>query len=121
MQKTAYEMRMSDWSSDVCSSDLHGAGELAFGALDGHVEFDLAAFEPGDLFGELVVAAGVGADGLAAGVPRHLGPAPRGGGRVGHSSEVRRVGQECVRTCRSRLWRYISRKTNNKPVEHRIE
>src|SRR3546814_1418813 len=22
-QKTAYEMRMSDWSSDVCSSDLH--------------------------------------------------------------------------------------------------
>src|SRR3546814_20203939 len=29
-QKTAYEMRISDWSSDVCSSDLffHLAGEL---------------------------------------------------------------------------------------------
>src|SRR3546814_7441366 len=27
-QKTAYEMRISDWSSDVCSSDL-----LAFGGL----------------------------------------------------------------------------------------
>src|SRR3546814_18910900 len=26
-QKTSYEMRMSDWSSDVCSSDLH-AGTL---------------------------------------------------------------------------------------------
>src|SRR3546814_6326870 len=25
-QKTAYEMRISDWSSDVCSSDLHGRG-----------------------------------------------------------------------------------------------
>src|SRR3546814_10232102 len=25
-QKTAYEMRISDWSSDVCSSDLHKAG-----------------------------------------------------------------------------------------------
>src|SRR3546814_16173204 len=25
-QKTAYEMRISDWSSDVCSSDLTGAG-----------------------------------------------------------------------------------------------
>src|SRR3546814_2305048 len=26
-QKTAYEMRIIDWSSDVCSSDLgHGAG-----------------------------------------------------------------------------------------------
>src|SRR3546814_6540505 len=25
-QKTAYEMRISDWSSDVCSSDLHRPG-----------------------------------------------------------------------------------------------
>src|SRR3546814_3672024 len=25
-QKTAYEMRISDWSSDVCSSDLEEAG-----------------------------------------------------------------------------------------------
>src|SRR3546814_10873826 len=25
-QKTAYEMRISDWSSDVCSSDLIGEG-----------------------------------------------------------------------------------------------
>src|SRR3546814_8371967 len=25
-QKTAYEMRISDWSSDVCSSDLTGDG-----------------------------------------------------------------------------------------------
>src|SRR3546814_4883775 len=25
-QKTAYEMRISDWSSDVCSSDLVGIG-----------------------------------------------------------------------------------------------
>src|SRR3546814_4018328 len=24
-QKTAYEMRISDWSSDVCSSDLNGS------------------------------------------------------------------------------------------------
>src|SRR3546814_10880640 len=27
-QKTAYEMRISDWSSDVCSSDLCAAFEL---------------------------------------------------------------------------------------------
>src|SRR3546814_3733736 len=27
-QKTAYEMRISDWSSDVCSSDLIGARAL---------------------------------------------------------------------------------------------
>src|SRR3546814_9523222 len=33
-QKTAYEMRISDWSSDVCSSDLyaidHAAGVAVF-------------------------------------------------------------------------------------------
>src|SRR3546814_20874437 len=28
-QKTAYEMRISDWSSDVCSSDLQGAVGIA--------------------------------------------------------------------------------------------
>src|SRR3546814_6498019 len=27
-QKTAYEMRISDWSSDVCSSDLNTFGHL---------------------------------------------------------------------------------------------
>src|SRR3546814_5010102 len=27
-QKTAYEMRISDWSSDVCSSDLAELGRL---------------------------------------------------------------------------------------------
>src|SRR3546814_14630937 len=30
-QKTAYEMRISDWSSDVCSSDLDGPIAAAFG------------------------------------------------------------------------------------------
>src|SRR3546814_10053000 len=36
-QKTAYEMRISDWSSDVCSSDLLSA--------------DLAHMDQGDLIG----------------------------------------------------------------------
>src|SRR3546814_10609202 len=30
-QKTAYEMRISDWSSDVCSSDLYARDREAFG------------------------------------------------------------------------------------------
>src|SRR3546814_5858698 len=34
-QKTAYEMRISDWSSDVCSSDLAGDGRKEDG---GHIE-----------------------------------------------------------------------------------
>src|SRR3546814_8525330 len=32
-QKTAYEMRISDWSSDVCSSDL-ALNRLAFQRMD---------------------------------------------------------------------------------------
>src|SRR3546814_4571194 len=31
-QKTAYEMRISDWSSDVCSSDLLGRGNHPLGS-----------------------------------------------------------------------------------------
>src|SRR3546814_7503684 len=30
-QKTAYEMRISDWSSDVCSSDLDAGAQSAIG------------------------------------------------------------------------------------------
>src|SRR3546814_8078659 len=33
-QKTAYEMRISDWSSDVCSSDLRARGALCRSPLD---------------------------------------------------------------------------------------
>src|SRR3546814_12328695 len=32
-QKTAYEMRISDWSSDVCSSDLGGCDRRFWGVL----------------------------------------------------------------------------------------
>src|SRR3546814_3216797 len=33
-QKTAYEMRISDWSSDVCSSDLYGRTDLVSVIVD---------------------------------------------------------------------------------------
>src|SRR3546814_4422174 len=46
-QKTAYEMRISDWSSDVCSSDLL---QLAVSAVaDAHRLGALIAREPGKL------------------------------------------------------------------------
>src|SRR3546814_6764351 len=38
-KKTAYEMRISDWSSDVCSSDLYGTA-------NGVTEADLLAMTP---------------------------------------------------------------------------
>src|SRR3546814_4683529 len=72
-QKTAYEMRISDWSSDVCSSDL-----------DVHI-----IVIPGDVRG---IAA---RDIVGRGDDRfRLGDVLR--------SEERRVGKECVSTCRSR-------------------
>src|SRR3546814_2123055 len=57
-QKTAYEMRISDWSSDVCSSDLEfadgyvRAGNLSFTLADVAEEADLwaeDAIQYGDL------------------------------------------------------------------------
>src|SRR3546814_13969283 len=43
-QKTAYEMRISDWSSDVCSSDLLNAQERAILADD--VQDEIAGLGP---------------------------------------------------------------------------
>src|SRR3546814_7810292 len=37
-QKTAYEIRISDWSSDVCSSDLHAQRGLVPRPLERGVE-----------------------------------------------------------------------------------
>src|SRR3546814_3819447 len=62
-QKTAYEMRISDWSSDVCSSDLHLAHLLHAGLVGG----DLRG-EVGQVL--LRVAAGV-----AAGFQQQIGRA----------------------------------------------
>src|SRR3546814_3000672 len=39
-QKTAYEMRISDWSSDVCSSDLTGMSAPTLEALSGQAGID---------------------------------------------------------------------------------
>src|SRR3546814_7423021 len=39
-QKTAYEMRISDWSSDVCSSDLFDYSIIKKGNLEVHMELD---------------------------------------------------------------------------------
>src|SRR3546814_13572382 len=60
MQKTAYEMRSSDWSSDVCSSDLSviPGGARHFGVIttpegsifDGRHIQDIARFDPGDRY-----------------------------------------------------------------------
>src|SRR3546814_13021113 len=43
-QKTAYELRISDWSSDVCSSDLSRfSGKFSFSLPAGAVKADFSA------------------------------------------------------------------------------
>src|SRR3546814_13594059 len=114
-------MRISDWSSDVCSSDL--AGQLVVGAVPGEevlVSLGLPAAEPGAGprargAALLTVDAIVGAElvfeveGLVAPgfvvVPDHVV------GAGDDSSQERRVGKECVSTCRSR-WLPHHSKTN---------
>src|SRR3546814_6691403 len=80
-QKTAYEMRISDWSSDVCSSDLvkHRHDRQHHAAIR-HVE------HVGLDFGDRV-------DDVRAMLVEHT---------LRIRSEERRVGKECVSTCRSR-------------------
>src|SRR3546814_4670989 len=88
-QKTAYEMRISDWSSDVCSSDLE---ITPLTTLDGHqlrrrgLVGQPIADDPGEVGAVQVPVADL--DQLAS---HEFG-----------RSEERRVGKECVSTCRSR-------------------
>src|SRR3546814_18800053 len=81
-QKTAYEMPISDWSSDVCSSDL---------PLQRPVEQGRTALRPLHARAPRVAAAGSALSGRTARVRR----------RRWKRSEERRVGKECVSTCRS--------------------
>src|SRR3546814_3033006 len=91
-QKTAYEMRISDWSSDVCSSDLPLGTITAMQGVRPD-QFTLAQVDGDELpFPQLASAI---ADLEAAGRPVD---ALKGVLR----SEERRVGKECVSTCRSR-------------------
>src|SRR3546814_8357215 len=80
-QKTAYEMRISDWSSDVCSSDL--IDRLPGGG------YAIVDYKTGGTPSEKVVALG-----YAPQLPLEAAIAAR--------SEERRAGKECVSTCRSR-------------------
>src|SRR3546814_14396868 len=103
-QKTAYEMRISDWSSDVCSSDLP--------RLLPPRRSERPATRP-------LLPEAEGADDLLSQCVDHAGdrrpvrdhlryrqsvqhpPAARVGAQR-RRSEERRVGKACVSTCRSR-------------------
>src|SRR3546814_8500911 len=89
-QKTAYDMRISDWSSDVCSSDL----PLLFDKplVCQHERGDRQRLDPRPL-------GKVGDHLVLKGKPHDHTPFSL---RDTRRSEERRVGKECVSTCRSR-------------------
>src|SRR3546814_8100355 len=101
MQKTAYELRISDWSADVCSSDLsqQPAGDRVLGGVMAGAGDDHVVGRGVHITQRLTVDAAVG---------------DRRGQIVGRvRSEERRVGKECVSTCRSRWSRYhLKKKTH---------
>src|SRR3546814_5147238 len=81
-QKTAYEMRISDWSSDVCSSDLPaGRRKEPF-----FMSMQAPLLGPRDFEYPAIMLSGY----VDHGMYLHF------------RSEERRVGKECVSTCRSR-------------------
>src|SRR3546814_1363206 len=100
-QKTAYEMRISDWSSDVCSSDLRTAlaadadeGEDAQAFARMRALVMLSAIPYSKKAALMVLARGNWRKPTAAYIER----------AESERSEERRVGQECVRTIRHRWW-----------------
>src|SRR3546814_11662346 len=95
-------MRISDWSSDVCSSDLWNN------------YFSRAA-------ARCVAARRLSSISAIAGrsCSTTSGPAPSGEPELkGGRSEERRVGKECVSTCRSRWSPYHEKKKKHKSDSH---
>src|SRR3546814_2721762 len=93
-QKTAYEMRISDWSSDVCSSDLDSFAQAHSEALD--IAPPGAASQDSFLAVKCYLNTDIHHDAaLLQGREPSLAPFVA-------RSEERRVGKERVSTCRSR-------------------
>src|SRR3546814_1857387 len=91
-QKTAYEMRISDWSSDVCSSDLAARVDAVDQRAEvGHLEVDLGDAHPlEDDLGQLWSLTGRLAPLLVA-----------VGALVGDADEIGRA------SCRERVCQYV--------------
>src|SRR3546814_9218920 len=92
-QKTAYEMRISDWSSDVCSSDLFLPPPPVVARPDPDYTSPRIEGLQKEAAAEIVTRLREG------GYSASLIDGVTGSGK---RSEERRVGKECVSTCRSR-------------------
>src|SRR3546814_13585342 len=108
-------MRISDWSSDVCSSDLNLI-RLLFG-----LSYEVAVVPPA----VKATMTLTGLVGQSAARTLWLAQAPSANGPMASvdridflRSEERRVGKECISTCRSWWSPYIYKKKNIKVNEN---
>src|SRR3546814_12866319 len=108
-QKTAYEMRISDWSSDVCSSDLGLAARPPAPVIVAG-----RGYAPDTRVGAMPPDTRAPADAHDVSLARNRLRSQPGQTREGPRSEERRVGKECVSTCRSRWPPYHSQKKTSK-------
>src|SRR3546814_18254421 len=98
-------MRISDWSSDVCSSDLV-ATDVARDSGQRVIRVTPSAVGRKPFLSLSIIICRMQAADLIDGIEEYEGA------KAALRSEERRVGKECVSTCRSRWSPYHSKKTN---------
>src|SRR3546814_1101828 len=91
-QKTAYEMRISDWSSDVCSSDLEDV-TLSCSGADGCVAAPCGGFS-------FIDEVSLPLEFFALPTPPPLPEGPLGRRRF----SIDQIGRA---SCRERVWQYV--------------
>src|SRR3546814_12499199 len=101
-------MRISDWSSDVCSSDLRVGAVVERELIGLAVETELSARDPvriaADGHREIIGLVDIARKVVIA--EQHVGALAVAVGRGQRRSEARSVGKECVSTGRSRWSSY---------------
>src|SRR3546814_16110092 len=121
-------MRISDWSSDVCSSDLHAGAQRLGGAVrlldvaGPHRRGEAVDRVVADLHGFLGIAEGARRQHRAEDLLLRDGHVVLHPVDAGRRSEERRVGTECVSTCRFRWSPYHLKQNLNTTIRyHRIK
>src|SRR3546814_16173740 len=107
-------MRISDWSSDVCSSDLSIGGN-SFAAIKAASQLQQECSDKisvVDVFKNPTIHSLARMIELERGHNTNISLIPIQ--TTGKRSEERRVGKECVSTCRSRWTPYHKKKKQNK-------